>query len=445
MGQKLSAKNKIIFFMFLCCLVYFMSYLTRLNYTAALAEICGALSIDRQSASLPITGCFVVYGAGQLLCGILGDKVSPRNMIFTGLFLSSACNLCVSAVSSVHLLTALWCVNGFAQAMIWPPLIRIMADTLDEKAYQKCCIAVYGASCAGTIAVYLLVPVCVAVLQWRTVFIISAVSGLIVCAVWFICITRLCGGTASSYPASDKSSARSSISAEIPARKQTNGNLVKNPRSSRSSSEYLFLAMQAPLLLMLAAGIFHGILRDGITTWLPVYISESFGLNHSVSILTTAILPAFAIISVMLASKVLLRLKNEMLAAAFMFSCAFIFCLILLPFQSSSAIVSVAMMTLMTGCMHGVNLFIISHAPKRFEKYGKISAISGILNAATYIGSALSTYVFAGISEKFGWHTTILCWAAFLFAGFIASAAAVRKWRGFIGGGQTAVLKKRAA
>lgn len=430
MSKKLSGKNKILLFTFLCCLVYFMSYLTRLNYTAALAEICDALSIDRQSASLPITGCFIVYGAGQLICGVLGDKISPRNMIFGGLFLSSVCNLSVAAIENVPLLTALWCVNGFAQAMIWPPLIRIMADSLEETAYQKCCIAVYGASSAGTIAVYLLVPVCVAVFEWRTVFIISAVLGAAVCAVWFICITHLCGSTASS-----------SQTRFAPA----NGISSKNRTQNAASHGFMFLAMQAPLLLMLASGIFHGVLRDGITTWLPVYISENFGLDNSVSILTTAILPAFAIISVMLASKVLHRLKNEMAAAAFMFSCSFVFCLVLLPFQSASAVVSVAMMTLITGSMHGINLFIISHAPKRFEKYGKIAAVSGILNAATYIGSALSTYVIAGISEKFGWHTTILCWTAIVLAGFITSAAAIKKWRTFTGGGQTAVLKKRAA
>ena len=179
MNQKLSKKHEIMFFTFLCCLVYFTSYLTRLNYTASLSEICDSLSINRQSASLPITGCFIVYGIGQFICGILGDKISPRNMISGGLLISSVCNISVAMTSSITMLTTLWCINGFAQSMIWPPLVRIMAGSLHEKAYQRCCIAVAGASSAGTILVYFLVPICVTAFEWRTVFILSAVSGIL--------------------------------------------------------------------------------------------------------------------------------------------------------------------------------------------------------------------------------------------------------------------------
>lgn len=430
MPQKLTDKHKILLFTSLCCLVYFTSYLTRLNYTAALSEICDALHIDRQAASLPITGCFIIYGIGQFICGILGDKISPRNMIFGGLLLSSVCNVSVALTSSIAVLTGLWCVNGFAQSMIWPPLVRIMASSLHDKAYQTCCIAVAGASSSGTILVYFLVPICVSVFEWRTVFIFSAAFGFIVCILWFIFITRLCGPL---------------LTAKAPVLQTEAAGTTDAKAAEAAPMTFKFIAVQTPFLFMLATGVFHGIIRDGITTWMPVYIGENFGLSNSLSILTTAILPAFSIISVALASKLLEKLKNEMLSATVLFSCALTACLVLLPFQATSAPVSITMMTLITGCMHGINLFIISHAPRRFEKYGKVAAVSGILNAATYIGSALSTYVIAGVSEKFGWYTTILCWTLLAVAGLLVCILSIKKWSQFLQEKKHPALKKHAA
>ena len=52
----------------------------RLNYTACLVEIQRVFDISKSQAGLPITGSFLVYGVGQLLCfeNILpGQNLSP--------------------------------------------------------------------------------------------------------------------------------------------------------------------------------------------------------------------------------------------------------------------------------------------------------------------------------------------------------------------------------
>ena len=53
--------------------------------------------------------------------------------------------------------------------------------------------------------------------------------------------------------------------------------------------------------------------------------------------------------------------------------------------------------------------------------FGPMYAIvSGVLNACTYIGSALSTYVFALAAQRFGWRVTVLCWAGVCVLGAAA-------------------------
>lgn len=82
MINRLTSRRDIRFLSFLCCLVYFVSYLTRLNYAACLAEVQRSLNISKSLAGLPVTGCFITYGIGQLLCGFMGDRFHPPGYDF---------------------------------------------------------------------------------------------------------------------------------------------------------------------------------------------------------------------------------------------------------------------------------------------------------------------------------------------------------------------------
>ena len=94
-------------------------------------------------------------------------------------------------------------------------------------------------------------------------------------------------------------------------------------------------------------------------------------------------------------------------------------------------IVSVLLMSLMTACAHGINLMLITVVPKRFVKSGKVSTYSGILNACTYIGAALSSYGFAALAESFGWNFTILMWVFISLAGLAVCLVSTPMWKRF--------------
>ena len=141
---------------------------------------------------------------------------------------------------------------------------------------------------------------------------------------------------------------------------------------------------------------------------MPAYITDTFGLSTSLSILTTAVLPIFSIFSIMIASSLLQKLKNELLTAALLFACAALSCFILLPVYNTAPTLSVTMMTLITGSMYGINLMLISRVPRHFARFGRVATISGILNASTYIGSSLSTAASGAISDHYGWHLSLI-------------------------------------
>lgn len=418
MLTKLSGKKQTGIFTLLCCLVYFISYLTRMNYAACLGEIQTALDLPKSLVSLPVTACFISYGFGQLLCGFLGDRFAPRQMIFTGLLGTSLSNLIICMFPQIEVIIVVWCLNGFFQSMLWPPLVRIMAEALTEDGYQKCCTQVSIASSVGSIFVYLMVPVCIGLSGWRTAFLLPALSGILVAATWFIGIGRLQG--------------RQHIVRENNTLKQSEADKKKRETGSGVPRiHFASLFLQASLLPILLGIILHGMMRDGITTWMPVYIMETFGLSSSLSILTAVVLPVFSIFSIMFASALLRKIKNELLGASILFAASGIFSLLLLFFFRSGPAVSITLMTLTAGCMYGVNLYLISRVPAHFSRYGRVSSISGILNASTYIGSSLSAWLFGFLSERLGWEAVIGVWVIVCLSGLIACSAVVIRWKRF--------------
>ncbi len=281
----------------LCCAVYFISYLARLNFSAAMAEMIRVEVLTKTGAGLVGTALFVAYGAGQLVSGCLGDRMKPEILILAGLALTAASNVCMPFLRALPFFLVVWGINGFAQALLWPPMV---------------------------------------------------------------------------------------------------------------------------------------FLRDGITSWMPTYLSEVFSLPTAVSIFLNVLLPLFGVFTLYLAGALYRRVfRNELTEAAFFFGIGLVCCLVLSLFGSRSAAVSLVFAALATGSMHAVNLMLISFVPRRFAAYGKAATASGVTNAFTYVGSAASSYGFAAIAGGFGWGVLIWIWVGVCALGLVSLALVFRKWNRF--------------
>ena len=388
----------------LAFLVYFFSYAMRLDYAASLVAIVSDLNITNTMASAAVTGSFITYGVGQVICGVIGDKISPVKMITVAMLGTILVNLLVSFCSNITLITVLWCINGVCQAMLWPPLTRFVLEQVGTNAYSDAITVVGLSGSVGTIFVYLFVPLVLELTIWRNVFRCMVIFGIIMVIVWAFFTRNIKMGRAEA----EKVSAAAN-------------------EKSISVWGLIVLAGLIPIFIMI---VLQGILRDGIQTWLPSIVKEQFGLSESSSVLSTAILPVLSMVSVILANLVYHKLKNEVSTAAIMFIISTVATIPLL-IPGMPAIVTVCAAALISGCMHGVNLMFISFVPKTFMKYGMVSTFSGILNAFTYVGAALSTYAFAFISDKYGWNMTILFWSAISLIGLVICVSTIKTWTNF--------------
>ncbi len=68
--------------------MYASAYFGRTCYSAAIASIVSGGIYEKADIGIVGTAFFVCYGAGQLVNGILGDKVNPFIMVLCGAFCS---------------------------------------------------------------------------------------------------------------------------------------------------------------------------------------------------------------------------------------------------------------------------------------------------------------------------------------------------------------------
>lgn len=390
----------------LCAAVYFCSYLTRLDYGAVMVEMVRAEGFSRVDASAALTGLFITYGFGQLISGYLGDRVRPQLLIFFGLIACGLMNLLIPFCPSPAWMTVVWSVNGLAQAMMWPPLVRIMSQHMTESEYKVATVHVSWGSSLGTIVIYLMIPLLLKVSSWRGVFYCAAAVGMGMAAFWMARYGR--------------------VERTLPLQEQAAP--AEEPGDAGKSGGGL-RALMPLLAIMMGVIICQGTLRDGITTWMPTYLADTYHMESGKSILTGVLLPLFGMVCYQIVLWMNRKLvKNELQCAAIIFGVGLVSLLALRLLHAHSFALSVLILAFAVASMHGVNLIMTCMTPKYLAGSGKISMISGLLNACTYIGSALSMYGVALIADRFGWTVTESLWCAVTLLGTLCAAACVPKW-----------------
>ncbi len=390
----------------MCCLIYFAGYMTRSNYAAAILAICEDLALTRADAGLAVTGSFFTYAIGQLVSGILGDRISPKNLICIGLLGTAVCNIALPFFSSALLIAGIWCINGFFQSMLWPPQVRILAENLNESDYVDACAQVSAATSVAVILTYLTVPLFLRIADWRMAFFFPAGLAVLFMVLWMAVLPRLSLNT------------------------PTKRSAVPDPNAPKAQP-ILPLLMRSGAWILLLPVLLQGLLRDGITTWLPSCVADLGGLDTSSSILSAVVLPLFTIVCVRIAAWLFRLMRHETTESALLFGISTAAALVMFIWLDKSALLLVACMAIITGCMHGINLMLICRLPAHFAPHGCVAGMSGLLNCATYVGSALSTYAIAAVSDHFGWGPTVFIWVIAAAVSGLLCIAAHRTWLKF--------------
>ena len=397
----------------LCPLVYFASYLTRKDYSIVMQAIIENEHLLKAQVGQVESLAVISYGAGQIISGILGDRFRPQRLIMGGLGVTTVCNV-LMPFTPPEFRVIVWFINGFAQSMLWPTLVRIMAAVMNEKQYNTVSANTNVAGLSGTIFIYLSSSLLWLKLfdSWKLTFFTSAALTAVILALWIIGFGKL----------RDVEALRFAHKSEARKKEEGGGRLS------------LRLLLGSGFLLIALAIIAQGALRDGITDWVPTFIGETFPQTSDKAILKSVVLPVIGVISMKIVGLAANKwVRNEVTAAGVTFLGGTVLCGCLLAFYASNEYVALGVSALIVGTMHAINFFLICVVPARFEKYGVVSTMSGVINSLTYVGASAGVYLFGKIADNdsLGWNAVLISWVAIAAIGTAACFLAMKPWKKF--------------
>lgn len=397
-----------------CWFAYAVSYIGRLNYSACMSDIMADMNIMKDFAGTISTGYLASYGCGQLINGLLGDRINPRYMIFTGLLGAGCANILMGTARNQWMLLVFWCLNGICNSMLWSPVIRAFAEWLPKAKQPSAGAHIQSTIPAGKIASYLISSLCLHFLSWRITF---AVIGCILIGygfVWFFGTGRM-----QNYIAEVTAFKRTEETAEAAA--------PAEEKKNRSVS--LIKCVVATGLLLAVVNIFaNGMIKDGVTQWVPTYIKDMFSVGSDTASAVTMILPVVELGGAYLSQMIFRKLKNEMSTCTVMWIICTIAIGALILFGKSNMISAVALVAVATSSMLGVNSMLLTFIPLNFAGVGRSASVTGFLNACSYIASAASSIVFGFIAQNRGWNATMYSWLVISAAGLVSAAVGIGVW-----------------
>ena len=396
-------------------MVYFVSYFSRKDFAAVMAGMISDGAIERGNAGLVGTMLFAFYGVGQLISGYLGDKIKPKHLIIIGLSATAFCNAAMPYLPDAGMIV-IWGLNGLAQAMLWPPIVKILSTYLDHKTYVTAHLVVTSAAHFATVLLYAYVPLCLTYMSWQAVF--TTASILAVCSI--VIFTLAMSIILPKEAKVEKNATRTTDSCD--------------EKSTESDVKILNVLRSSGIFTVFVCIIVVGFLRDGIESWLPMLYSEAFAKDVSESTLVSIVLPIFSIISISIVT-VLYRkhvLSNEVSGSAVLFAISLVLAVPLVFFLDMDGaffrVASLLITAFICGAMHGVNFLLISCLPGRFARVGRSATVSGVCNSCVYVGAAISTYGIALVSKSMGWSFTAATWCGILAVGILFALLSYKRY-----------------
>ena len=168
-----------------------------------------------------------------------------------------------------------------------------------------------------------------------------------------------------------------------------------------------------------------------MSTWVPTFITDMFNMGSVVSILTGAFLPIFGFFGPIVTNKIMMKTRDE-LSSLFILFVVSAGCLAMLAlFGRFSIVISIIALAVTYACSLGQNMILIGTLPMYFSKAGKVSTITGTMDAVCYLTTAVVSSVTGVLVDNTGWTLVMTGWLVLTVLAAIGTLFAKRRWNKF--------------
>ena len=371
--------------LFMCWLVYSMSYLGKVNYNATKPLIIDYFGVTKDVAGMVGTFFFFAYAIGMVLNGIFCKKYNIKWVVFGSLIISSTINLVIALLPKdmFWIIKFLWMINGVCLSVLWPSLIRLLSETL-PKAKMPSASKVMGTTVAtGTLLIYGLSAIFALFDNFRLSFLVPAIVGPTSAILWLTLYKKF------TNVEKDDVEEQPVAQEKVEVKQQNKGSIAKS--------------LLIIIICLAFIAVITNLIKDGLTSWASTFLKEKFSLDDSASILLSTAMPAMGIAANFLTVWLAGKAKNLILLEGIFFTIGGVAVLVII-FLLKTDLVIITLLCMMTTSLiaSGSNNIITSIFPLYMK--GKVNSglIAGILNGFCYVGSTISDYGLGAIQEATG-------------------------------------------
>lgn len=390
--KQISAKARNAFMIgALCTLAYWAVYTARNILGTVSPQIEAAGVFDKEVLGFLSSIYFTCYACGQLVNGLIGNRVKAKYMMSFGLAFAGICTLLFPLLShSVATTYIAYGAAGFFLSMIYAPMTKMVAENTEPLHTTRCALsfsfaAYMGSPTAGILA---------AMLTWQGVFFASSGILLFMAVSCFVCFLFFEKKGIVQYGKFQPRQTASGGSIRILIRHQ----IIK----------FTFVAMLT------------GIIRTSVVHWLTTYIVEHLGFDANTAALIYMVATIAISVSAFLAVFIYGRLGHNLhktLLLSFI-AAALFFLLVFLCRQQVLNIVFMVLAILSTNC---ASTMLWSIYCPSLRDTGMVSSATGFLDFMSYMAAAASSSIFAKAAGVIGWSGLILVWFGLMVVGIIVA------------------------
>lgn len=380
-------------------LAYTAAYIGRTNLSMALGDLIASLRLTNAQGGMLPTAFSVAYAVGQVINGVIVDRVEPRGWIAAGLAGSAVCNLLLALSADYRPLVLIWGLNGLFQSMLWAPIVAVVAVNFDSGRHERASFLLSLTLVFGYLIAWSLSGLLTARLNWRWAFGVPAGVVLLVAGavLWML-----------RGPDVGVGRARAARSAG-PDRAQFKAYLLKTG---------------LPAAFLGAACM--GFIRDGVMNWAPTIVTQALGVDLNSAWGAMLVIPAVNSLGILFGRWVY-RLSGHGVRKSL---CALMLCAaaaaLPLPACGRSAMACTLLMAACAAAMYGANPIVTTLLPIENARLGWAGTTSGLVDASIYAGGSLAGALAGAVSERAGWNAVFVMWTGAAFLGALAFAASAR-------------------
>lgn len=374
----------------LCAISYFAVYVSRNVLGTVSPQMIEKGVFDTASIGTLSSIFFITYAIGQLINGMIGDKIKAKYMIGFGLIFSGASSLVFTQFCTTKTIAYIaYAGSGFFLSMIYGPMTKVVAENVDILYVPRCSIgyefaSLIGSPAAGVLAAFMI---------WSSVFVTSSTILIIMGIVCLLVFSLF-----------EKKKIIQFGQYTLPVKK---GGEIK-------------LLVKHRIIRFTLISIITGVVRTAVIFWLPTYISQKLGFSVDKSAMIFSIVTIGISMTTFISVFMYEKLHHNMdLTILISFSSAALFFLCVF-FVKQPYVNAFFMMLAIMGSNSAATMLWSRYCPS-LRDTGMVSTATGFLDFVSYISAAISSTLFANAVQIIGWDWLIIIWFSLMLCGIIVA------------------------